>query len=106
MLQGLSIDANGLAVEAFKEAGPGGNYLGCAHTMKNFKTANYASQLADTNSYEQWVEDGAENAEQRANRSWKRMLSRYQAPAIAPGVDEALRAFVERRKRSVEDQWY
>jgi len=105
-LSGLTIDRNGLASDAFRQAEPGENFLGTAHTLANFETANYQSELADTASYEQWLQQGAETIERRANRRWKQQLAEAAPPALDPAVDEALRDFMERRKRSLQDQWY
>ena len=106
MLDGLAIDAEGLAAEAYREAGPGKAFLGTAHTLAHFKTANYLSDLADTASYEQWVEDGRCDIETRANRLWKNMLADYEAPPLDPAIDEALRDFIARKKSTVPDQWH
>ena len=106
MLDGLTIDQNMLGKEAYRQAGPGENFLGITHTLANFETANYQSDLADTNSYEQWLENGSETIEMRANRRWKEMLAQYQQPAIDPAIDEALLDFMVRKKQSVPDQWY
>ena len=105
-LSGLTIDDNTLGRDAFCQAGPGENFLGIAHTMANFATANYQSDLADTNSYEQWLENGSETIEQRANRRWKAMLAQYEEPAIDPAIDEALLDFIARKKTAQADQWY
>lgn len=105
-LGGLDVDEEQLAMDAYTEAGPGGNYLACEHTMRNYATANHESTLADTNSFEQWAEDGALDLEQRANRQWKQMLAAYEPPPIADAVDRELRAFVDDRKRSAPDAWY
>ena len=40
---------------------------------------------------------------QRANKLWKRMLQEYQPPAIDPGVDESLQAFIAKRKAAAPD---
>jgi trimethylamine---corrinoid protein Co-methyltransferase len=34
---------------------------------------------------------------------WKKMLAEYEAPPIDPGVDEALREYIERKKASMPD---
>ena len=47
MLTGLVVDDNTLAADAFREAGVGTNFLGVDHTVANFETANYQSDLAD-----------------------------------------------------------
>ena len=105
-LGGLVVDDEQLGLDAYREAGPGGNYLACDHTMRHYATANHESFLADTNSFEQWTDDGSLDAQQRANRLWKRMLAEHEPPPIDEGVDRALLAFVEDRKQSMPDAWY
>ena len=64
------------------------------------------STIADNNSFEQWEQDGSLDAAQRANGIWKRMLKEYEAPPLDPAIDEALLAFIERRKSEFEDREY
>ena len=106
MLAGLTIDADSLAADAYREAGPGGAYLGSVHTLTHFETANYLSDLADTASFEQWMDDGRLDLEQRSHRRWHQMLDDYQAPPIDPAIDEALLDFVARKKAALPDQWH
>jgi trimethylamine--corrinoid protein Co-methyltransferase len=106
MTQGLTIDANELAADAYLEAGIGNNFLGVAHTLRNFRTANYRAPLADTSSFEQWSEDGRKDMQQRAYARWNQMLSEYESPAIDPAIDEALLDFIARKKASMADAWY
>ncbi len=101
--KGVDLSENGQALDAIRENGPGQHFLGTAHTLANFETAFYRSEIADNNSYEQWLEDGELDARARANRVWKKMLAEYEAPAIDPAVDEALLDFVARRKASMPD---
>ena len=105
-LSGMDFDDNQLGTEAFREAGPGENFFGVEHTMRNFETANYMSDLADTRSFEQWSEDGSTTMEQRAHGCWKEMLASYEAPEIDPAMNEALLAFISKRKASMDDLWY
>jgi len=106
MAQGLSLDENEFARDAYREAGVGGNFLGVAHTMKNFRSANYRAELADTNSFEQWTDHGSKDMQQRAYEHWNKMLADYQLPTINPATDEALKEFIARRKDSMVDAWY
>ena len=84
----------------------GSNFLGVAHTLRNYRTANYRAELADTGSFEQWREDGARDMQQRACERWQQMLNEYQPPAIDPAIDEALLDFIARKKTSMTDAWY
>jgi trimethylamine--corrinoid protein Co-methyltransferase len=106
MICGLTVDDAGLAAEAYREAGPGETFLGTAHTLAHFEAANYLSDLADTASYEQWVEAGRQDLEQRASRRWKEMLTDYRAPPLDPAIDEALQDFMARKKSALPDQWH
>jgi trimethylamine---corrinoid protein Co-methyltransferase len=100
---GIDLTENGQALDAFAEVPPGGHFLGAQHTQRNFETAFYRSSISDNNSYEQWLAEGSQDAAQRANRIWKRMLNDYEAPPLDPGIDEALRDYIDRKKASMPD---
>ena len=104
LVEGLNLDDNELAAYAY--LGIGNNFLGVGHTLRNFETANYRSELADTNSFEQWTDDGGKDAQQRAHETWTRLLREYEAPPIDSAVDEQLQAFIAKRKALMPDAWY
>jgi trimethylamine--corrinoid protein Co-methyltransferase len=93
-------------MSALREVGPGNHFLGAAHTQANFEDAFYRSSLADSNSFEQWTEEGGTDCAQRANKQLKKMLNAYEAPPLDPAIDEALLAFMEQRKNSFPDMNY
>ena len=101
--RGLDLSENGQALDAILTNEPGTHYLGSAHTLANFASAFYRSEIADNNSYEQWQEDGSLDANQRANAIWKRQLAEYEAPPLDAAVDEALLDFIARTKASMPD---
>jgi trimethylamine---corrinoid protein Co-methyltransferase len=101
--KGVDMSANGMAMDAMHEVGPGKHFLGCAHTQANFKSAFYRSTVADNNSYEQWVEDGKQDAEQRAEKLYKEALASYVAPELDPDIDARLVAFMDEKKASFPD---
>jgi trimethylamine--corrinoid protein Co-methyltransferase len=100
---GVDMSDNGQALDAMREVGPGQHFLGCSHTQANFKTAFYRSTIADNNSFEQWVEDGSLDAEQRAEKLYKGMLASYTAPELDPEIDARLIAFMDEKKASFAD---
>ena len=101
--KGLDLSENGQALDAIRENPPGQHFLGTAHTLANFETAFYRSETADNSSYEQWLDDGALDAAQRANRVWKDRLAAYEPPPIDAAVDEELRDYIARRKADLPD---
>jgi len=105
-LDGVTIDDNQLALDAFREVGPGSHFFGCGHTMANYETAFWDSEIADNEPFEKWEAAGSEDAATRANRKWKAMLADYEAPPLDIAIDEELRDFIARRKASMDDAWY
>ena len=97
------MSANGQALDAIAEVGPGQHFLGCAHTQKNFKSAFYSSNVSDNSSFEQWVEDGSLTAEDRAAQVYKTMLAEYKLPELDPDIDARLIKYMEERKASFPD---
>ena len=103
MIEGVDLSENGLALEAILASGPGQHYLGSEHTLANFETAFWVSDLADNNSFEQWAEDGSKDAVARAHARWMTMLAEYEAPPIDEAVHDELRDWIRRRKDSFPD---
>ena len=106
MVQGLEINEDQLAVDAYREAGTGNNFLGVAHTMRHYTTANFNADLCDARPFEHWSEDGSKDMQQRAYDRWNQMLNEYEMPPMDEGINESLLEFVNQRKNSMEDAWY
>jgi trimethylamine--corrinoid protein Co-methyltransferase len=105
-LDGVVADDNQLAFDAFREVAPGSHFFGCGHTMANYETAFWDSEIADNDSFEAWEAGGSADAATRANRKWKKVLADYEPPPLDAGIDEELKDFIERRKAGMEDAWY
>ena len=99
----IDLSTEAQAMDAVREVGPGSHYLGCEHTQRNYETAFYRPFTADNNSFEQWLEEGGKDADTRARKTARNMLDAYEAPPLDPGVDEAVRDFIARRKAELPD---
>ncbi|MCB9418701.1 MAG: trimethylamine methyltransferase family protein [Ardenticatenaceae bacterium] len=104
-MQGLDLSENGMAMESLRTVPTSGHHLGTDHTMQNFRTAFYRTELFDYNSFEQWQEEGGLSAAQRANAEYKKLLASYQPPELDPTVDEALQAFMTQRKAEIKPEY-
>ena len=100
---GIDLSENAQGMDAIREVGPGGHFLGCAHTQSNFKTAFYQSTTTDNGSFEQWELEGKKDSAVRANAIWKRQLEEYVAPPLDVAHDEALQEYIAKRKASEAD---
>jgi trimethylamine--corrinoid protein Co-methyltransferase len=98
-LEPPEVTTDTLALEAMAEVGPAGHYFGASHTMARYQTAFYAPLVSTWENYDNWAERGRRTALTRAHEIWKKLLSDYEAPALDPAIDEALRDYIERRKR-------
>ncbi len=102
---GVDIDENAQAFGAFEEVGPGGHFLGCAHTQSNFQSAFWRSEVLDYKPFEQWSEEGERNSMELANQRVKMLLDNYVKPEIDPGIEESLVDYVARKKASMPDSF-
>ena len=100
---GVDVSEDAQAMDAIREVGPGGHYLGCAHTQANFKSAFWRTQVLDYKPFETWADEGCRDSQALASARVARMLGDYQAPALDPGIEEALGAYVAERKASMPD---
>ena len=105
MAKGVYMDENGQGMDAIREVGPGGHYLGCAHTQANFKSAFWRTNVLDYKPFETWAEEGARDTMTLANIKMKKMLDDYQQPALDPAIEEALNAYVAEKKASMPDSF-
>lgn len=101
--QGLKFDDFNEAVASVGEVGPGGHFLGTAHTQAHFQDAFFMSDLADNNSFEQWVADGSKSMDQRGFEAAKSALDSYQQPMLDPAIEEAVAAFIAKREEEIVD---
>ena len=106
MLGGLPLDENAFAKSAYQEVEPAGHFLGCSHTMANYETAFYESMLSDSESFEQWEDQGGKDSARRAFEKWNGILKEYQRPEMEEGVHEELVAYMKTRKSELPDAWY
>jgi len=103
LLGGLEVDDNSLARDAYEEVDAGGHFLGSSHTMRNYKTAFYEPALSDSENVESWEEKGSTDMRTRAYERWNTLLNQYEPPPIDEATDDALQAFIAKRKEELPD---
>src|SRR5438309_76096 len=98
---GLPVDDEGLAMDALREVGPGGHFLGAEHTMRHYRTGFYRPWISSTENFDRWQRFGSRTADVVAAERWKQLLAEYPDPGIDPGVDEELKMFIARRRTEI-----
>jgi trimethylamine--corrinoid protein Co-methyltransferase len=99
----LEIDEASLAFGAHEEVGPGGHFLGAAHTLERFRDCFYRPLLSSTENFERWTRNGGKDAVERAGEIWRRTLEEYEEPPMDDGVKAQLQEFVVRRRAELGD---
>ena len=100
---GVSFDDLDEVLDTMREVPPGGHHLGTAHTLANFQTAFSMPEMMNSDNYEQWLADGALNAEDRATAKCRQLLEEYEEPALDDDVRAELDEFVARRDAELPD---
>ncbi len=103
LAEGIRMDEDAQAMGAIAEVGPGGHYLGCAHTQANFKSAFWRTDVLDYKPFETWEEEGARDSAALASARVAQLLEQYQQPAMDPAIAESLTAYVENKKATMPD---
>ena len=92
---------NAQAMDAIREVGPGGHYLGCAHTQSEFQICLLEVRLAGLQTVRdvggRWRERDTQTLAGNLRRVEK-LLADYQKPAMDPAVAEALSDYVARKR--------
>ena len=101
MAEGVRWDDFEEALQAVRDIGPGGHYLGHPHTLENFQRAFFMPEMFDNNSIEQWQAEGAVQTNERALQRARDLLNEYEEPTLDAGVNEALLDYIARREREI-----
>ena len=99
----LEINEETLAYSAHQEVGQGGHFLGAVHTLERFRECFYRPLLSSTENFERWNRLGARDTATRAGEIWRKTLEEYEQPAMQDGLQEELKAYVDRRRTELGD---
>ena len=73
------------------------------HTLANFETAFYRSEMADNNSFEQWELEGSLDSCDACEHGLEEHAGRVRGAADRRGEGRGLREWIERKKASFPD---
>jgi trimethylamine--corrinoid protein Co-methyltransferase len=101
MAEGVRWDDFDDAMQAIRDVGPGGHFLGHPHTLANFERAFYMPKLFDNNSIEQWQAEGSQEITERALTHARKLLQDYEEPKLDEVIDDALVDYLKRRRSEI-----
>ena len=100
---GVDVSENGLAIDALREVGPSGHFLGCKHTQMNFENAFWRSDVFDYKPFETWSDEGGQDTSEFASKRVELLLKNYSKPDLDIAKEEELREFINLKKGSMPD---
>ncbi len=103
--KGVDVSENGLAIEALREVGPSGHFLGCNHTQMNFENAFWRSDVFDYKPFETWLDEGGQDTPEIASKRVELLLKNYIKPKLDVAKEEELREFIRKKKGSMPDSF-
>ncbi|MBW7885204.1 MAG: trimethylamine methyltransferase family protein [Caldilineaceae bacterium] len=104
-LGGLDLSEESMAMESIRAVPPGGHHLGTEHTLRHFRSAFYRAALFDYSTAEQWLAEGAQDAQARAHARYRQVLRDFEPPALDPAIDDALKEYMARRKQEIKPEY-
>ena len=102
-LKPIEVNSYNLGVETIESVGPGGHFFDTDQTMKHYSTEFYTPMISDWENFENWEKNGSITTLERANKTWKTLLKQYEQPTLDPSINEALIAFVVKRKEEINN---
>lgn len=92
IVRGLQFSEANLALEVLAEVGSGGMFADTIHTLERMRDTGLLTQIADRNPRGAWLEEGALDAQARAMRRVREILTRDSPGLFSADVDARLRA--------------
>jgi len=91
VLKGVKVDADTLALDVIKKAGPGGNFLADEHTVAHFRDEFFIPKIADRWDRGTWTLNGAPDAHMKAHNIAAAILAGHEAAPPDPRVMAKIR---------------
>lgn len=91
MQRGLEMSEENFALDVIKEVGPGGMFADHLHTLERMRTTGFLPEIADRDPRQGWIEKGGLDAQGRAMRRVRDILTRDAPSLFSPDVDARLR---------------
>ena len=96
LLRGVEVNSETLALDLIERVGPGGHYLGEAHTVKYFRREMYFPKTLNRENYDSWMASGGQTFGEKANARVKEILKAHISPPLPPEVEKEIRKIAAR----------
>ena len=94
-VQGISLDAESLALEVVHKVGPGGDFLTASHTLNHFRDL-WQPTLFDRRRVEDWVSAGSRRLNQRLQEKTVAIIEEHEPAPLPDAVREEIKYILKR----------
>ena len=94
VLEGIRVTPETLSMDAIREVGPRGNFMGLRHTLNHIRSEHYLPQLFDRSTVETWQKNGAKDIREIAREKAKEILATHIPEPLPQEVREELSAII------------
>ena len=81
-VRGIRVDDEALALDAVREVGPGGVFLGCEHTGRHFRDSMRLPELPHMGAWQAWIDSGRQSLLDKAKTKVREILASPLEPAL------------------------
>jgi trimethylamine--corrinoid protein Co-methyltransferase len=99
-IEGITVNAETLALSLIEEVGPAGHFLEKDHTHKHFKNEQWRPNLMTRVGIDEWQSQGAKDTAARIQEKLKLILEGHQVPPLS----DKILAAIDSIKRKGEDE--
>ena len=92
---GMSLDAESLALDVIDQAGPGGDFLTAKHTLKHFREL-WQPTLFSRQRAEYWIEKGSKRLGDRLREGTIAIIEEHQPEPLPDNVREEIDYILQR----------
>jgi trimethylamine--corrinoid protein Co-methyltransferase len=90
LLAGIAVTRESLALDIIAAVGPGGSFLGEAHTRRLLRANRWQPTILNRNSRDKWLLDGSPDLRERARRKAMDLLGSHEVRPLHARVADAL----------------
>jgi trimethylamine--corrinoid protein Co-methyltransferase len=92
LARGMDMSQDNLALEEIAEIGPGGMFSTTDRTLRLMRTGAFLPDIADRQPRQSWVTRGSDDAQTRALKRARKILSQSCEPLFSPEIDQRIRS--------------
>jgi trimethylamine--corrinoid protein Co-methyltransferase len=88
MERGFEVNRETMALDLIKKVGPGGNFMAEEHTVRHMRAELFQPTLSDRLGWEQWNQEGAQDARQRARQLAADYIKNHEPRGLTPDQEK------------------